>query len=261
MCQWHTNERRPSRQARLRGRRPLLCSAARGAVRNAKQKKPCQPKTAKRFFGGPGSQGPSGQAKERTRILPVRRGFSAFGVPRRLPGWLFLRGQPLSGLLAFVSGVSAFFCRCAAALVPACGCPPFFCLACAAGACLPFACRQLCSRPADRLPPLRGLLRPLLVCLPCACMCGAIAATAWPVWLAAPGCREVPPSGGCACALPQIGPRSASLFPAHTPPAAFAPGMRVLPPASFVFGLRCPGACLSFVRCAQRAQNFCCFFT
>ena len=38
------------------------------------RKRPCQPKTAKRFFGGPGSHGPSGQAKERTRILPVRRG-------------------------------------------------------------------------------------------------------------------------------------------------------------------------------------------
>ena len=58
------------------------------------RKRPCQPKTAKRFFGGPGSQGPSGQAKERTRILPVRRGFSAPGVPCRLPGWSFLRGLP-----------------------------------------------------------------------------------------------------------------------------------------------------------------------
>ena len=34
---------------------------------------PCRPKTAKRIFGGPVSHGPSGQAKERTRILPVRR--------------------------------------------------------------------------------------------------------------------------------------------------------------------------------------------
>ena len=38
------------------------------------RKRPCRPKTAKRIFGGPGSQSPSGQAKERTRILPVRRG-------------------------------------------------------------------------------------------------------------------------------------------------------------------------------------------
>ena len=48
-----------------------LCAAL-CAMRS--RKRPCQPKTAKRFFGGPGSQGPSGQAKERTRILPVRRG-------------------------------------------------------------------------------------------------------------------------------------------------------------------------------------------
>ena len=64
-------------------------------VRNAQSKKPCQPKTAKRFFGGPGSHGPSGQAKERTRVLPVRRGFSAPNVPRHVAGWSFLRGLPL----------------------------------------------------------------------------------------------------------------------------------------------------------------------
>ena len=85
-----------------RGRRPLLFCAARrktrakrAEIRSAQQKRPCQPKTAKRFFGGPGSQGPSGQAKERTRILPVRRGFSAPGVPRHMAGWPFLRGWPL----------------------------------------------------------------------------------------------------------------------------------------------------------------------
>ena len=57
----------------------------------------------------------------------------------------------------------------------------------------------------------RGLLA---VCPPCACVCGAFAAAVWPVWLAAPGCREVPPPGGCACALPQVGPRPAAVFPA-----------------------------------------------
>ena len=69
--------------------------AARCKSKKRSRKRPCQPKTAKRFFGGPGSQGPSGQAKERTRILPVRRGFSAPGVPRHVPGWSFLRGLPL----------------------------------------------------------------------------------------------------------------------------------------------------------------------
>ena len=57
----------------------------------------------------------------------------------------------------------------------------------------------------------RGLLA---VCPPCACVCGAFAAAIWPVWLAAPGCREVPPLGGCACALPQVSPRPAAVFPA-----------------------------------------------
>ena len=59
------------------------------------RKRPCQPKTAKSIFGGPVPQSPAGQAKERTRILPVRRGFSAPGVPRRLPGWPSLCGLPL----------------------------------------------------------------------------------------------------------------------------------------------------------------------
>ena len=79
------------------------------------KKRPCQPKTAKRFFGGPGPQGPSGQAKERTRILPVRRGFSAPGVPRHLPEQPLFRSLPLvcpswAGCAAFLSYFFAFFC-------------------------------------------------------------------------------------------------------------------------------------------------------
>ena len=100
-----------------RGRRPLLFCAARrktrakrAEIRSAQQKRPCQPKTAKRFFGGPASQGPSGQAKEQTRILPVRRGFSAPGVPRHMAGWPFLRGWPL--LCWLVCPVPrCFFCK------------------------------------------------------------------------------------------------------------------------------------------------------
>ena len=84
----------------------MFC-AARGAVRS--RKRPCQPKTVKRIFGGPGSHGPSGQAKEQMRILPVRRGFSAPNVPRHVPGWPLFRSLPLSGLLAFVPGAPAFF--------------------------------------------------------------------------------------------------------------------------------------------------------
>ena len=79
------------------------------------KKRPCQPKTAKRIFGGPGSQGPSGQVKERMRILPVRRGFSVFGVPRHLPEQPLFRSLPLvcpswAGCAAFLSYFFAFFC-------------------------------------------------------------------------------------------------------------------------------------------------------
>ena len=58
-----------------------MCGAVRNAQQNARfnksaqQKRPCRPKTVKRFFGGSGSHGLSGQAKERMRILPVRSFF------------------------------------------------------------------------------------------------------------------------------------------------------------------------------------------
>ena len=130
------------------------------------RKRPCQPKTAKRIFGGPGSHGPSGQAKERTRILPVRRGS---------------------------------FC-------PACRAIWQAGRSCAAS--------RFCAGLCDRCPGVCSLLH--LAAGREAC------------------CNRVRLLRRC--------------FPAHTPPAAFAPG------------LRCPpGACLSFVRCAQRAQDFCCF--
>ena len=115
--------------------------AKRAEIRSAQQKRPCQPKTAKRFFGGPASQGPSGQAKEQTRILPVRRGFSAPGVPRHVAGWSSLHGLPL--LCPFSPAFSSI-------LLP---------------------CEFFCRRS----------------------VCGAFAATVWPVGLAAPGagrCRR-----------------------------------------------------------------------
>ena len=80
-----------------------LCAAL-CAMRS--RKRPCQPKTAKRFFGGPGSQSPSGQAKERTRILPVRRGFSAPGAPRHNMAVL---ARPAAVAAAFAPGAPAFF--------------------------------------------------------------------------------------------------------------------------------------------------------
>ena len=91
MCQWHANERRshlpirsvlpvchwqtaPEPAGETAGAAPPFVQRCAPRCAQCAAKKPCQPKTAKRFFGGPGSHGPSGQAKERTRILPVRRG-------------------------------------------------------------------------------------------------------------------------------------------------------------------------------------------
>ena len=119
--------------------------AKRAEIRSAQQKRPCQPKTAKRFFGGPASQGPSGQAKEQTRILPVRRGFSAPGVPRHMAGWPFLRGWPLlCWLLRPVP--RRFFCkRCirAGILWHRLSCLPAMRFACAVPSC--FGCLFACS--------------------------------------------------------------------------------------------------------------------
>ena len=142
-----------------------FCAALRAALCAMRsRKRPCQPKTAKRFFGGPGSHGPSGQAKERTRILPVRRGFSAPNVPRRLPG-LAVLARPAAVMRAFVPGVPAFFppvCRC---LVPGLRLSAVFCLARAAAA------RRLCAElpaggpafcgfvPGPRASPPAGFVR------------------------------------------------------------------------------------------------------
>ena len=140
------------------------------------RKRPCQPKTAKRIFGGPGSQGPSGQAKERTRVLPARRGFSAPGAPRHVLGWPFLRGLPLlCGILRPVS--RRFFRRCVAALFPACGCPLFFVWPALPppGGCVqdfplvgPRSVALFPARVPRLLPVLCGFLRPLPFCPPCA---------------------------------------------------------------------------------------------
>ena len=96
------------------------------------RKKPCQPKTAKRFFGGSISQGPSGQAKERTRILPVRRGSFCPACRAIWRGWPFLRGQP-AVMLAFGPVPRHFFCKCGMRAGNSVGtvCPA--CLLCAEG--------------------------------------------------------------------------------------------------------------------------------
>ena len=152
-----------------------MCSAAHNAQQNARfnksaqQKRPCRPKTVKRFFGGFGSHGLSGQAKERMRILPVRRGvlrparramcragrFCAAcrcyaGFCARCPGAFSLL-QPRRLCVRLPAGAPAFrgfVSRPAGSL-------PLLRLACAAGACLPFACHALVC--AGLLLPLFGL--------------------------------------------------------------------------------------------------------
>ena len=58
-----TGKPHPSRQARLRGRRPLLCSAARLAVRNAQPKNRASQKQRSDFLAAPVHMAPPGRQK------------------------------------------------------------------------------------------------------------------------------------------------------------------------------------------------------
>ena len=165
MCRWHANERRPSRQARLRGRRPLLCSAARGAVRNAKQikarskKDRASQKQRSDFLAAPVHKAPPGRQKSecefclfggvflRSVCRAVCRGGRLCAACRCLACWL-LRPVPRRFFpAAALAAVCETFRRCARVLHlcfrPACSLPllrpacascrlPLLCLACAA---------------------------------------------------------------------------------------------------------------------------------
>ena len=156
------------------------------------RKRPCQPKTAKRIFGGPGSHGPSGQAKEQMRILPVRRGFSAPGAPRRLPG-----------LAAFSK--------------PAAVWPVGFCARCPGVFSASAACaRGILWRCLSCLPavPLCAQFRLVLaVCLPVPCWLHArfsliFYLLPFPVWLVPRKllflCRSGRDGDSLACPLPRL---------------------------------------------------------
>ena len=146
-----------------------FCAALRAALCAMRsRKRPCQPKTAKRIFGGPGSQGPSGQAKEQTRILPVRRGS---------------------------------FC-------PACRAIWQAGRSCAASRCCGGFCAR-CSGVCSLLQPWRPCVRLAAIV---SAFCGVVFRPTRRLPLLRPACAA-------------------------------------------------PGVCLSFVRCAQRAQVFCCFFS
>ena len=147
-----------------RGRRPLLCSAARGAVRNAKQKKAVPAKNSEAIFWRPRFTWPLRAGKRANANFACSEGFfcARRAAPFARAGRFFEACRCLAcWLLCLV--FRRFFCRCSAALFPACGLSAVFCLACAA--CLPFGRRRLCFRLAGSLPLLCKLLRPL-PCLP-----------------------------------------------------------------------------------------------
>ena len=228
------------------------------------KKRPCQPKTAKRIFGGSGSQGPSGQAKERTRILPVRRG--SFCPARRAvcPGWPLFRSLPLSGLLAFVLGVSAFFLSVFRCLVPGLWVVRRFL----------FGLRCLLAVwPSSALfPGLQAACRfcanfcaHCLVCPPCA-LCAhfrLVLAVCSPVLCCVRGFSLLSFAFFCLTSFSQtsfhlsLRPRRA--LPSLVPSRGFVPGLRVLLSAAFSRAFA-PIACLPVLRCLCGFSLFC-FFT
>ena len=158
----------------IKGGGAPFCAALRAALCAMRsRKRPCQPKTAKRFFGGPGSHGPSGQAKERTRVLPVRRGSFC---PARRAIWQAGRSCAASrcyaGFCARCPGVFSASAACARGIL-------WHCLSCLSALCrghrffaafsreaqggiFPFSAvfrRFVPDLRAAFLPPLRRLLR------------------------------------------------------------------------------------------------------
>ena len=148
-----TGKPHPSRQARLRGRRPLLCSAARCIVRNAKQKKAVPAKNSEANFWRPRFTWPLRAGKRANAHFACSEGFFLSGVPRHMAGWPFLRGQPLlCGLLRPVPRRVFPAAALAAVREACCNRVSAFC--------------GVVFRPTRRLP----LLRPACAaaCLPCA---------------------------------------------------------------------------------------------
>ena len=94
-----TGKPHPSRQARLRGRRPLLFCA----LRNAKQKKTVPAKNSEANFWRPRFTWPLRAGKRANANFACSEGFFLSGVPRHMAGWPFLR-RPAAVMLAFVPG-------------------------------------------------------------------------------------------------------------------------------------------------------------
>ena len=112
-----TGKPHPSRQARLRGRRPLWCSAARGAVRNAKQKKAVPAKNSEAIFWRPRFTWPLRAGKRANANFACSEGF--FCARRAAPcGRLAVLARPAAVMRAFVPGAPAFFLPVLRCLVP-----------------------------------------------------------------------------------------------------------------------------------------------
>src|SRR5699024_1077062 len=85
-------------------------SAARGIVRNAKQKKAVPAKNSEAIFWRPRFTWPLRAGKRANARFACSEGFFLSGAPRHMAGWPFLRGQPLlCGLLCPVP--RRFFCK------------------------------------------------------------------------------------------------------------------------------------------------------
>ena len=127
-------------------------------------KKTVPAKNSEANFWRPRFTRPLRAGKRANANFACSEGFFLSGAPRRLPG-LAASCAACRCLACWLlcSVFRRFFCRCSAALFPACGLSAVFCLACAA--CLPFGRRRLCFRLAGSLPLLCKLLRPL-PCLP-----------------------------------------------------------------------------------------------
>ena len=107
-----TGKPHPSRQARLRGRHPLLCSAARGAVRHAKQKKTVPAKNSEAIFWRPRFTRPLRAGKRANANFACSEGVFLRPVRRSVcRGWPLLHElyELLSGFRARVS--RRFFCK------------------------------------------------------------------------------------------------------------------------------------------------------
>ena len=104
-----TGKPHPSRQARLRGRRPLLCSAARGAVRHAKQKKTVPSKNSEAIFWRPRFTRPLRTGKRANANFACSEGFfcARCAAPSAGVGRFYM--SCMSCCLAFAPGCPGVF--------------------------------------------------------------------------------------------------------------------------------------------------------